>query len=94
MKNIRVLIADDHPVFAEGFRRILDEEEDLECVGVATDGKQAIALTGKLCPEVVVLDIAMPVLDGIQAAKEKSGGCSSPDETEEGYRLFAQTTNG
>ena len=68
-KNIRVLITDDHPVFAEGFRKLLDEEEDLECVGIATDGEQAIALTEQLYPDVVVLDIAMPVLDGIKAAR-------------------------
>jgi len=63
-----VLIADDHRLFAEALEAILDGEPDLEVVGRASDGREAVELARSLEPDVVLLDISMPVLDGFEAA--------------------------
>jgi len=65
----RVLIADDHPPFAEGLSRLLREQPDLVPVGIARDGEEAVQLAQQLKPDVVVMDIAMPKLNGIEATK-------------------------
>ena len=70
MKRITVLLAEDHMVVREGFRRLLDAEDDLEVVGEAQTGRQAVALAKKLRPAVVVMDIAMPMLNGLEAARQ------------------------
>src|ERR1039457_5936581 len=70
MKRITVLLADDHTVVREGFRKLLDAEADLEVVGEAKNGRQAVELTGKLRPSVVVMDIAMPLLNGLEATRQ------------------------
>lgn len=73
--NIRVLIADDHAVLREGMRNLLQQERDIEVVGEAEDGEQAVKLATELKPDVVIMDIVMPKLSGIEAArlvKEKS----------------------
>lgn len=70
MEKIRILIADDHPLVREGFCHVLQDQPDLECVGVAQDGKEAIELVKELIPDVVVLDIVMPEKSGIDTAKE------------------------
>lgn len=67
---IRVLLADDHRLVRQGFRRILEDEEDIEVVGEAAGGAQAIALDERLAPDVVVLDMAMPEINGLHAAIE------------------------
>lgn len=67
--RIRVLIADDHALVREGTREILEREEDLEVVGEAADGKEAVALAGRLAPDVAVLDIGMPGMNGIEATR-------------------------
>jgi NarL family two-component system response regulator LiaR len=64
---LRVLIADDHPPFAEGLLRLLNEQPDLETVGIATNGEDAVRLALELKPDVVVVDVAMPKLNGIEA---------------------------
>ncbi len=67
---IRVLIADDQELVRTGFRLILEEEDDLAVVGEAADGRQAVDLARRLDPDVVLMDIRMPVLDGIAALRE------------------------
>ena len=70
MKRITVLLADDHTIVREGFRKMLEMEDDLEVVGEAQDGRQAIALVKRLRPEVVLMDIAMPLLNGLEATRQ------------------------
>ena len=70
MKRITVLLAEDHTIVREGFRKLLESEEDIEVVGEAQTGRQAVELTRKLRPAVVVMDIAMPLLNGLEAARQ------------------------
>ena len=70
MKRITVLLAEDHTVVREGFRKILELENDLQVVGEAEDGRQAVAMVKELRPAVVVMDIAMPVLNGLEATRQ------------------------
>jgi DNA-binding NarL/FixJ family response regulator len=70
MKKITVLLAEDHTIVREGFRRMLELEDDLEVVGEAADGRQAVALAEKLHPEVVLMDVAMPLLNGLEATRQ------------------------
>ena len=70
MKRITVLIAEDHMIVREGFRKMLELEDDLEIVGEAQDGRAAVALVKKFRPEVVLMDIAMPLLNGLEAARQ------------------------
>jgi len=76
MSKIRVLIADDHAILREGVRALLASQADIEVVGDAVDGKDAIEKVAQLDPDVVLMDIAMPGLGGIEASLEikKSGG--------------------
>jgi DNA-binding NarL/FixJ family response regulator len=67
---IRVLLADDQELVRAGFRALLDAQADLEVVGEAADGREAVDLTRKLRPDVVLMDIRMPVLDGLAATRE------------------------
>ncbi len=69
-ENIRVLIADDHPLIREGLRGLLAAEPDLELVGEAADGSEAVEKTNQLRPDVVLLDLLMPVKSGIEAIIE------------------------
>ncbi len=70
MRRIKILIADDHAVVREGTRRILDQEPDLEVVGEASDGEEAVRQATSLKPDVAIIDVAMPKLDGIEATKQ------------------------
>ena len=70
MKQITVLLAEDHMIVREGFRKMLELEDDFEIVGEAQDGRQAVALAKKFRPEVVLMDIAMPLLNGLEATRQ------------------------
>ncbi len=70
MRKTTVLLADDHTVVRQGFRLLLQVEPDLAVVGEAETGRQAVELARKLKPDVVVMDIAMPVLNGIEATRQ------------------------
>jgi DNA-binding NarL/FixJ family response regulator len=70
MKKITVLLADDHNIVREGFRKMLELEGDFEIVGEASDGRQAVALAKKLLPAVLLMDIAMPLMNGLEAARQ------------------------
>ena len=67
--TIRVLVVDDEELVRTGLRLILDAEPDLDVVGTASDGRQAVAEVRRLCPDVVLMDIRMPGLDGLEATR-------------------------
>ena len=69
-KSIKVMIADDHAVVREGTRQILEQEEDMEVVAEAEDGEAAVQLAGSIRPNVAIVDIAMPGVDGIEATRQ------------------------
>jgi DNA-binding NarL/FixJ family response regulator len=70
MSEIQVLLADDHGLVRKGFRRILEDDAEIRVVGEAANGQQAIQLAKQLHPRVIVMDMAMPGLDGVQATRE------------------------
>ncbi|MFI6942642.1 response regulator [Streptomyces sp. NPDC050418] len=84
---IRVLLADDQTLVRAGFRSMLDDEDDIEVVGEASDGEQACALAKQLRPDVVLMDIRMPVLDGLEATARITA-----DAALEGVRVIILTT--
>jgi two-component system, NarL family, nitrate/nitrite response regulator NarL len=67
--KIRVLVADDHRLFAETLEALLATEDRVEVVGLARDGKEAVRLARKLRPDVVLMDISMPIMDGFEATR-------------------------
>ena len=69
-KKIRVLLVDDHSLVRRGFRRMLEDEPDMEVVGEAGDGEQSIKLAKELHPQVVVMDCALPGMNGLQATRQ------------------------
>jgi len=73
--TIRILIADDHAFVREGTRRILEQEPDLEVVAEAGDGEEAVGLVSSLKPDVALVDVAMPKLDGIEATRRIKALC-------------------
>lgn len=69
MKAIRVLLADDHAIFRDGLRAILDRQKDIVVVGEAGDGVEAVKKAAELAPDIVLMDINMPVMDGVRASR-------------------------
>jgi DNA-binding NarL/FixJ family response regulator len=84
---IRVLIADDQALVRAGFRALLDAQDAIEVVGEAADGRQAVDMARTLQPDVVLMDIRMPVLDGLDATREISG-----DRRMDSVRIVILTT--
>ena len=76
-KKITVLLVDDHSLVRRGFRRMLEDEKDMDVVGEAGDGEAAVKLAKELRPQVVVMDCALPGMSGLQATREILG--DSPD---------------
>jgi DNA-binding NarL/FixJ family response regulator len=84
-QEITVLLVDDQPLLRMGFRLILEGEDDLRIVGEASDGAEAVRLVRELSPDVVLMDVRMPVLDGIEATRAITGSGS-------GVRIIILTT--
>jgi CheY-like chemotaxis protein len=98
---VRVLIADDHRLFAEALEAVLSTEERIEVVGRAADGGEAVTMAEELEPDVIALDISMPVLDGFEAAAELEKlerppailmltGSSAPEDIDRARRVGAK----
>jgi len=85
--SIRILLVDDQALIRAGFRMILDAEEDMEVVGECSDGTQAVDSAGRLSPDVVLMDIRMPEMDGIEATRRIAA-----HEGEAGPRVLMLTT--
>jgi two-component system nitrate/nitrite response regulator NarL len=74
---VRILLADDHPIFRDGLRRLLEAEPDLKVVGEACDGAEAVKMARQLKPDIMLLDLAMPRTPGLEALREMSTGPAS-----------------
>jgi DNA-binding NarL/FixJ family response regulator len=75
MNKIRVLLADDHTILRDGIRALLDDQADIEVIGEAKDGQATVKMTAQLQPDVVVMDIAMPLLNGLEATRQIQRDC-------------------
>ena len=87
---IRVLVVDDHAVVREGLRTFLDLQDGIEVVGEAGDGEAALVAAERLRPDVVLMDLVMPRLDGVARCASCAGGCRDPRDR--AHQLRATTT--
>ncbi len=85
--TIRVLLVDDQALVRTGFRMILEDEADIDVVGEAANGREAVEASARLRPDVIVMDIRMPVMDGVEATRSLAG-----DEATSGARVLILTT--
>jgi DNA-binding NarL/FixJ family response regulator len=77
-QTVRIVIADDHPIFRDGLRRLLEAEPDLKVLGEASDGAEAVKLARQLKPDILLLDLAMPKHPGLEALRDLATGGGSP----------------
>jgi len=75
VKKIRLIIADDHHLVREGIRSILENEPGFVIIGEATNGREAVTLTKNLCPDVILMDVSMPLLNGLEATRQLQRDC-------------------
>ena len=94
MSKIRVLLADDHAIMRIGLSSLLSREKDIAVVGEASDGEQAVKLAKELQPDVVVMDLMMPKLNGSEATRLITSGDDSSDETVARPRVLIFTSYG
>ena len=100
MKKIRILLADDHTVVRKGLRMLLESQAGFDVIADACDGRETVALADQLLPDVVVLDVAMPILNGIEAARQISAKYPNTSivflsmHSDEGYVLKALKSGG
>jgi DNA-binding NarL/FixJ family response regulator len=97
--NIRVLLVDDQALVRAGFRMILDAEDDIEVVGEASDGEQAVSSAARFNPDVILMDVRMPNMDGIEATRKivsadgaGAAGSEDPDPALDRPRVLMLTT--
>ena len=79
MEKIRVILADDHTVVRQGLRALLIAEGDIDIVGEAENGRQAVMMAKKSPADVVVMDVAMPLLNGLEATRQRDCAASDKD---------------
>jgi DNA-binding NarL/FixJ family response regulator len=75
MEEITVLLAEDHAIVRKGLRSLLDKEDSMRVIGEASDGREAIEKTQQLCPDIVLMDIGMPSLNGLEATRRIAQRC-------------------
>ncbi len=91
-RNIRVLVTDDHSIMRQGLVRLLQEEPDIEIVGEASDGQAAVDMAGRLKPDVVIMDVSMPRMNGLEATRRIVSEC--PGVRVIGLSMFEQADFG